>query len=235
MHPDLEALLALQEEDAAIHGMEERLRATEPRLHQLDRAKESAATAVSRSQTALEAEEKKARELQGRVSEHRGMHEKNVAQLDQVRKMREATAAVLQVERARRILADEEAELVTLNRRIVELREASTNRQADLAKMETDQTSARSEIAAERAEIEGQLAGVRGKREEAAAKVPRSLLTKYERIRTRRPAKSVFQLRDTSCGNCDTAVPLQRRNLMLSTGIIEVCEACGVLLYAATK
>ena len=233
VHPDLEALLALQEEDAAIHEMEERLRATQPRLQQLDRAKESAETAVTRSQASLEAEEKKQRELQMRVAEHRTMHEKNVAQLDQVKKMREATAAVLQVERARRILADEEGELVTINRRIVELREACTNRQADLVKIDADQTSSREEIDAECAAIEEQLAGVRGKRNAAASKVPRPLLAKYDRIRTRRPAKSVFLLRETSCGNCDTSVPLQRRNLMLSTGIIEVCEACGVLLYAA--
>ena len=232
MHPDLEALLALQSEDAGIHDLEQRLKATEPRLQQLDKAKEAAAAAVTRARQSLEAEEKKHRELQVRVSEHRQMHEKNVAQLDQVRKMREATAAVLQVERARRILADEEAELTTIARRIAELREASTARQHDLELLEEEQKGTRAELASERKSIEDQLASEREKRNGAANKVARALLGKYERIRTRRPAKSVFALRDQSCGNCDTAIPLQRRNLMQSTGAIEVCEACGVLLYA---
>lgn len=232
MHPDLEALLALQSEDAGIHDLEQRLKGTEPRLQQLDRAREAAATAVTRARQSLEAEEKKHRELQVRVSEHRQMHEKNVAQLDQVRKMREATAAVLQVERARRILADEEAELTTIARRIAELREAVSTRQHELESLEEEQKAIREEIAGERKGITDQLESERGKRESAAVKVPRTLLGKYERIRTRRPAKSVFALRDQSCGNCDTSIPLQRRNLMASTGAIEVCEACGVLLYA---
>ena len=47
-----------------------------------------------------------------------------------------------------------------------------------------------------------------------------------------RPEQALFALRGPSCGHCDTAIPLQRRNIMAGTGQIEVCEACGVLLYA---
>ena len=36
-----------------------------------------------------------------------------------------------------------------------------------------------------------------------------------------------------ACGNCDTSLPVQRRHEMARTGAIEMCEACGVLLYAA--
>lgn len=232
MHPDLEALLALQAEDAEIHAMEERLRATEPRLRQLDRAKEAAAAAAERARAAIESEERKHRELQGRVSEHRQMHERNVATLDQVRKMKEATAAVMQVERARRILADEESELQTLGRRMGELRETAATREREIAELEASQAAPREALTSERKSVEGELAAARAKRDGVAQKVPRPLLAKYERIRTRRPAGAVFSLREQSCGNCDTALPLHRRSLMMSTGAIEVCEACGVLLYA---
>lgn len=232
MHPDLEALLALQAEDAEIHAMEERLRATEPRVRQLDKVREQASAALDRARAAIEGEEKKHRELQSRVTEHRQMHEKNVATLDQVRKMKEATAAVMQVERARRILADEEAELATLLRRMGELREGISQRENETAEIEESQASARAEIAGEQKTIEDELSGVRAKRSTAAQKVPRPLLAKYERIRTRRPSGAVFPLRETSCGCCDTALPLHKRSLMVSTGVIEVCEACGVLLYA---
>lgn len=232
MHPDLEALLALQGEDVEIHGMEERLRATEPRLRQLDRAIEAAGSAVTRARAALESEERKHRDLQLRVSEHRQMHEKNVATLDQVRKMKEATAAVMQVERARRILADEEAELATIHRRMAELREASSLREKEAANLEEEQLSSRAELASDRESIESELRSARAKRNDVALRVPRPLLAKYERIRTKRPAGAVFALREASCGNCDTSLPLHRRNQMLSTGVIEVCEACGVLLYA---
>jgi predicted nucleic acid-binding Zn-ribbon protein len=57
------------------------------------------------------------------------------------------------------------------------------------------------------------------------------MLGKYDRIRGKRQ-RALYALRGGSCGNCDTAVPLQRRNMMAGSGQIEVCEACGVLLYA---
>jgi predicted nucleic acid-binding Zn-ribbon protein len=57
------------------------------------------------------------------------------------------------------------------------------------------------------------------------------MLGKYDRIRGKR-TQALYALRGGSCGNCDTSVPLQRRNLMAGTGQIEICEACGVLLYA---
>ena len=59
----------------------------------------------------------------------------------------------------------------------------------------------------------------------------RPMLGKYDRIRGKR-TQALYALRGGSCGNCDTAVPLQRRNIMAGSGQIEVCEACGVLLYA---
>jgi len=44
---------------------------------------------------------------------------------------------------------------------------------------------------------------------------------------------AVFPLRNNSCGQCDTMLPLQRRSQMLNTGATEVCEGCGVMLYAS--
>lgn len=232
MHPDLEALLALQAEDAEIHQMEERLQATEPRLKQLDKARDQVHVALERSKVAIDGEEKKHKELLSRVTEHRQMHERNVATLDQVKKMKEATAAVMQVERARRILADEESELQTVHRRMGELRDSTAARELEAGELESTQVGARDEIDSERKRIEAELATLRAKRDGVAQSVPRQLLSKYERIRTRRPAGAVFPLREQSCGHCDTALPLHRRSLMVSTGVIEVCEACGVLLYA---
>ena len=135
MHPDLEALLALQAEDAEIHQMEERLQATEPRLRQLDKARDQVNVALERSKTAIDGEEKKHKELLSRVTEHRQMHERNVATLDQVKKMKEATAAVMQVERARRILADEEGELQTVHRRMGELRDSTAARELEAGEL----------------------------------------------------------------------------------------------------
>ena len=91
----------------------------------------------------------------------------------------------------------------------------------------------RAAIAADRAAIEKELVAAREVRETAAARVPHSTLHKYDRIRHRKGTSAVFPLIGPSCGNCDTAIPLQRRNAMAGTGNVELCEVCGVLLYAA--
>lgn len=232
MQSEVEALLALQEDDARIRELEQRLHALDPRMAALDKKRENAKTAVDRSRAAVEAEERRQRELQGMIAQHKQMQEKNLAQLDAVKRLKEATAAMAQVESARRIIADDESELQALNRRIGELRTTVVTNEANLASVEEEQAAAREEIVKERAEIDASLAEARTTRNGKTGAVPRPLLGKYDRIRTRR-TQALYPLRGESCGNCDTAIPMQRRNQMAVNGPIDVCEACGVLLYRA--
>jgi predicted nucleic acid-binding Zn-ribbon protein len=232
MSNEVEALLALQEDDTKILELEEKLHALDPKLAALDRKREQAKQTLERARSAVETEEKRQRELQGLIAQHKQMQEKNLAQLDAVKRLKEATAAMAQVESARRIIADDESELQALNRRIGELRTTVVTSEANLAAIEEEQAAARDEIAAERSEIDASLAEARSQRNGKTGAVPRALLGKYDRIRTRR-AQALYPLRGESCGNCDTAIPMQRRNHMAVNGPIDVCEACGVLLYRA--
>jgi predicted nucleic acid-binding Zn-ribbon protein len=232
MQSEVEALLALQEDDVEIVELEKRLRALDPRMAALDRKRENAKAVVDRARAAVESEERRQRELQGMIAQHKQMQEKNLAQLDAVKRLKEATAAMAQVESARRIIADDESELQALNRRIGEMRTAVVAHEAELASVEEEQAAARDEIAQERSEIDDSLLAARQKRDGKTGAVSRTLLGKYDRIRTRRP-QALYPLRGESCGNCDTAIPMQRRNQMGVNGTIDVCEACGVLLYRA--
>ena len=233
MQTDVEVLLALQADDTEINELENRLRALEPRMTALDRKRETALSALSRARGAVESEERRQRDLNTKVAAHKQMQERNLAQLDAVKRLKEATAAMAQVESARRIIAEDESELQTISRRLTELRSSVENHELAVADIEAEQATARGEIDAEREEIKSSLESARRARDDKTAGVPRPLLGKYDRIRTRRP-KALYPLRGDSCGNCDTAIPMQRRNLMAVNGAIDVCEACGVLLYRAS-
>lgn len=233
MRPELEALLELQNDDAEIRELERRGSALEPRLRDLERRHQLAADAAARARHAVESEERRLRDMQGRVAEHRQLHERNLAQLDVVRRTREANAAIAQVEQARRILADEESDVQGLTRRLHDLGQAAELQQQALADVEREQEAERERIAAEKALLDEELRQTRERRDAAAERVPRPLRGQYERISARRRGAAVFPLRGPSCANCDTALPLQRRSVMARTGSIELCEACGVLLYAA--
>jgi uncharacterized protein len=234
VHSDVESLLALQVEDQAIGEMEARLAALEPRLREMDVAHAAALEALERARRAVEAEEGAHRELQTRIAQHKLLHERNIAQLDSVRRMKEATAAMSQVEQARRILAEEEGALQGISRRLTELRGTVETQEHGLAELEGQHRTERDTIGQARAEVDEQLASRRTSRAGSAARVDRVLLQKYDRIRTVRRDGAIFPLRGPSCGHCDTSVPMQRRNVMAAKGTIEVCETCGVLMYAAT-
>lgn len=231
MLQEVEALLALQKDDLKIREIEGEISQLDPQLAEFDRKREQAAAALSRAELAVQAEEKKQRELQSRLSQHKTMQERNLHQLEDVKRLREATAATAQVEATRRLMAEDESEIAILGRRINEMNATVSSSKQAIAKLEEEQKAARPEIEAKRADLQAQLADARRDRQGRAVAVSRPMLGKYDRIRGKR-TQALYALRGGSCGNCDTAVPLQRRNMMTASGQIEICEACGVLLYA---
>ena len=234
LNPEIASLLALQDDDRVLDALQAKIAGLEPRARELDRVRTAAEEALARARGAVEAEEKRLAVMQARVAEHKQLHTRNVQQLEAVRKVRDATAATAQVEQARQMLAAEESELETIGRRLGELRHAADEKERALAALDEEQRAAREALAADRASVEGELAAARGRRNGTANGVSRALLGRYDRIRQRRKGTGdvVYALRGPSCGNCDTAIPLQRRTIMQRTGSIEPCEACGVLLYA---
>jgi predicted nucleic acid-binding Zn-ribbon protein len=229
---DLDSLLALQADDVIIHGLEERLAALEPRIRELDQRKQRTLDAIARTSTAVAAEEKKQAWLRDKLSEHKLLIERNQAQMDAVKTMKQATAAVAQMDQARKIVAGEESDLLAINRRLEELRGVLNGQSNELANVEAEQESARTEVATARVSINAELDVAKLKRAAAAELVPAVLRTKYDRIRGgKKRTEAVFAMSGMSCGNCDTAIPMQRRHVMNNTGAIDLCEACGVLMY----
>ena len=232
MHPDLVALLALQDEDAAVAVLESRARELDSKTELLDRERAAGEQAIARAREIAEGEEKRRRELALKVQEHRTLQDRHLAALDAVRKDREATAAMSQIDITRRVLMQEESDLQTLTARIADLHQAAELEVLSLEELTQRQVAERAALAAARAELDGEISAARAHRHETASRVGRSLLQKYERIRGREKSMALYALRGSACGRCNTAIPLQRRNVMAAGRSIEVCEGCGVLLYA---
>jgi predicted nucleic acid-binding Zn-ribbon protein len=228
---ELDALLAVQAEDVAIRAIESRRDALAPRLLLLDATQKRAMEEVTRTESALERELTRQRVLDTRIAETRSFHERATAALDSAEKLSEATTAAAQVESTRRALADGESEALGLTRRVADLRTALAAHREVLAQVSTDQGGARTELEAQRAAIDAELATARARRQLSASAVSAGLLSKYERIAARRKAEALIELRDFCCRACDTAIPLQRRPVMAAGNVIEPCEGCGVLLY----
>ena len=232
LKPEVSALLALQADDRTIHGLEERLAALEPRLRELDRQRKAAEDSLARTRAQAEAEEARLRELETRNAEHRQLRDRNASQLDAIRNARQAGAAMSQLEQASRMVAADADATRLLAQRVADLRQAAEVHERALAEIVEGQAEARAQVAEERRRIEEELRHERMKRDGSALRVPRALLGTYDRIRKRKAPDVIVPLRGGSCGACDTNLPVQRRNEMLRTGAVEMCEGCGVLLYA---
>ncbi len=233
MHHDVAALLAVQDDDVAIHELETRLAALRPRLEAMASERDQALVALQQARQTAASEERRRQEVAARVGQHRALQEKNQSALNSVTSMREATAATAQLEQTKRMIDEDERELSQIGQRLVEANRVVTDREELAERLEAAQTEARESLSADQTNIEAELGTARKAREDKAKAVPRALLSRYERIRSRKRIHALFPLRGASCANCDTMLPLQRRSVMLGTGATEMCEGCGVMLYAS--
>ena len=232
MQSVLQALLALQADDEAIDALEQRRRALDARVAALDRARADALRSIEHAREEVVAEEARQHALRMKIDDHKQLQERNLGHLDHVRKQRDADAAMAQIELTRKVLATEESDLKSISGHLHDLRQSADLHEMQLADTDASQREPREQLEAERAQLDAELRAAQEERGKAAAQVPRNTLSRYERIRARRRSAALFPVRANSCGNCHTAIPMQRRNALMSGRSIDVCEACGVLLYA---
>lgn len=233
MHPDVQSLLAVQADDIELYQLEDRLAALAPRLAALEKERGKVSGQLDRARASIEAEEARHREASVRLEANRALVDRSQHAYEAVTSPKEANAAVSQLEQTRRMMGDSEREVAQVQGRINELRHAAADLEGALADVEARQAETRTALQSERTAIDVEVVAAQAKRTETARAVPAAMLNKYDRVRVRKRSESVFPLRDKSCSACDTAIPTQRRAAMAATGSLEMCEGCGVLLYAS--
>jgi predicted nucleic acid-binding Zn-ribbon protein len=233
MHPDVQSLLAVQADDIELYQLEDRLAALAPRLAALEKERGKVSGQLDRARVSIEAEEARHREASVRLEANRALVERSQHAYENVTSPKEANAAVSQLEQTKRMMGESEREVAQVQGRINELRHAVADLEGALADVEARQAETRSALEAERAAIGVEVVAAQAKRTQTARAVPPAMLNKYDRVRVRKRSESVFPLRDKSCSACDTAIPTQRRAAMAASGSLEMCEGCGVLLYAS--
>ena len=232
MHPDLEALLALQERDKAVGAVKKAMDALLPAEAELDELLGAQTKALEDAERASVAAETRKVELEARIAGYKRLQEQRRQQLDYVRGAKEASALMAELDLARSVLVKEETEYMRSGDAIVEAQKRVKDTIKAHEAVVASQAEARAALAAKRAELAEQLEVAAGERKAATKDVKPALLTKYERIRRGRAPAALYPLHQDACGHCHTAVPLQRRVLIQQGQSIEGCEVCGVLLYA---
>ncbi len=232
MHPELEALLSLQEKDQAVMATDESLAALAPELQALDEAQAAAERALAGAQAAIQAAIDRRDELEGKIANYRTMQEQRRQRLEWVRGAKEASTLMAELDLARSVLAKEEAEFMRSGDAVTEAERKAAEAEKALQEVRAQQAPLREALAGRRDAIAAEREQAVAERERAAVRVGGGLLSRYERIRRGKAPLALYPLHGDACGRCFTAVPTQRRALIQRGASIEGCEACGVLLYA---
>jgi len=233
VHPDLEALLALQEKDQAVAAVDEALQGLEPEQRTLDEALAAAERALEAARRGVGEAGRRRDELEGKIASYRTMQEQRRQRLEWVRGAKEASTLMAELDLARSVLAKEEAEFLRSGDMVTEAELKVLDAEQGLAKVREAQAAQRETLAGRREELAAQRERAMTERDAAAQRVNSGLLGRYERIRRGKAPEALYALHGDACGHCFTAVPTQRRVLVQRGATIETCEACGVLLYAA--
>ena len=232
MHPDLEALLVLQDADVAVASCDARLKALEPEVRALDDQIAAAERVVAQARAGIQAALDRRDGLEGKIQSYRTMQEQRRQRLEWVRGAKEASTLMAELDLTRSVLAKEEAEFMRSGDAVGEAERKTAEAENALEKVREAQGAQRESVAGKRQEIAAERERMTLQRERAAKAVNPALLVRYDRIRRGKAPLAIYPLHGSSCGNCFTAVPTQRKALIQRGATIEGCEACGVLLYA---
>ena len=232
MHPDLEALLALQDRDVAVASCDARLKALEPEVRTLDDQIVAAERLVEQARAGIRAAVERRDGLEGKIQNYRTMQEQRRQRLEWVRGAKEASTLMAELDLARTVLAKEEAEFMRSGDAVGEAERKTAEAENALQNVRDAQAAAREALVGRRQEIAAERESAVVERERTSKTVNPALLTRYDKIRRGKAPLAIYPLHGSSCGNCFTAVPTQRKALIQRGATIEGCEACGVLLYA---
>jgi predicted nucleic acid-binding Zn-ribbon protein len=232
VHPDLEALLVLQDADVALANCDARLKALEPELRALNEQIVAAERVVAQARAGIQAALDRRDGLEGKIASYRTMQEQRRQKLEWVRGAKEASTLMAELDLARSVLAKEEAEFMRSGDAVGEAERKTAEAENALQNVRDAQAAQREALAGRRQAIAAERETMVLQRDAAAKGVNAGLLAKYDRIRRGKAPLAVYRLHGSSCGNCFTAVPTQRKALIQRGATIEGCEACGVLLYA---
>src|SRR5580765_8532611 len=194
VHPDLEALLALQDKDVALASCDARLKGLDPELKALDDQIAAAERVVTQARAGIQAALDRRDGLEGKIQSYRTMQEQRRQKLEWVRGAKEASTLMAELDLARSVLAKEEAEFMRSGDAVTEAERKAAEAERALEEVRARQAPLRETLAGKREQIAAERERACAERERATAAVGASLLALYERIRRGKAPLALYPL-----------------------------------------
>ncbi|MFQ5679616.1 MAG: zinc ribbon domain-containing protein [Gemmatimonadota bacterium] len=232
----VEALLSLQEIDTEIEERAARLKELMRELAETSAALEAVEDQTSRARVKVEEAEERLRTLQRSAQAGRATLKRLEARAQEVQNMKQHLAVRAEADAARRNLRMAEEDALSAMQEVEDGRAELGELEQRLAEHRARHEARGREAETERESLEAQIAVQREQRKNREIRLDGSVLRLYQKVRRGRARKALAPLTaDGVCGNCFTSVPLQRQSDIRACRELEVCEGCGVILYAPSE
>lgn len=138
---------------------------------------------------------------------------------------KEADASEREVETNRRAIRDREEEVEKLAGAVEKLRGQVQEHEKELAELQDVVAKEESEAKARLAELEAERDRAVAGRDEVAAKLPKNVFQRYERVRKHK-GSGVSLVTTPNCGACSMAIPPQMFNELQRGDSLHQCQNC---------
>lgn len=231
MQDKLKALGELQKVDLEIAALRKSSEVFPRQMAELEKELASVRGMVEAERTRLTELERQKRTLEQNIVDEKDKVKKWEARLAEQRSTREYAALAREIDIARKANATMAEEVLELGKQQAVAREAVKAKEQELAGRQ-DQIGGRlSELREKVAAFDGQVKALDGKRQDAAGKVDRTLLQRYESVRKKKLPVLVF-VQSGTCTGCNMNIPPQLYNTLKVTLGMDVCPSCHRMICA---
>lgn len=227
----LKLLVELQGLDTQIFRSEEELEAIPQRIGAMDEQFKTKSANLKALEDGVKTLQLKRKEREGELQSKEESIKKFQSQMFQVKTNKEYSALQEEINRVKADNSVIEEDIIKIfdqvdaeNRKIAQEKEFLKKEEAVFAE-------AKRVLNDEAARIQGAVEKLRIQRAELAAKVDKTVLTKYERILSSKDHLAVVSVAGDSCQGCFRILPPQVINeIRIKAGLV-VCENCARILY----
>jgi predicted nucleic acid-binding Zn-ribbon protein len=227
----LSPLLELQKLDLRIMEINELRRKIPERLRDAEAPLRAASKTLTDAKAAVEMATKERRVHEQDLEAHEAQTEKMKSHAASLKTNKEYQAHLFELELANKKRGDFEEKILVCMEKIDQLQRTVTDTQAKVKALEAVFSQEQKGLDEQERVLAAELVQVEALHREAAAQVEKSLLERYNQIKTSRKDQPLAAVRDGMCLGCRLQIPPQLIAQVKRSEDLHVCPYCRRMLY----
>ncbi len=231
MHEKMTLLRELQEVDQELTELATVRAKHEGELQDLSAEENRIQEMVDELNAQLDVLQKEDAQLQQEVLAERDQIVKVESRLPEIQTQKEYVAVLKEIDMAKKASLDSQAKITVKETELTELMADLDEKQTELDAISEKSSARQAEVDKILAESDKTCAARQTTRDSLAKDLPNSLLSKYQRIFSRRGGLAVARVVEGACLGCNMQLPPQQYNRLHQGNELQSCPHCNRLLY----